>query len=225
MNHLSAVLSAFFVAFVFHLPFAGADVIFDNFDADGGFSEAYLAVAGDVNIHVFQDTFRSAAQFAVTGNTYSLDSVTLPFSHTSTVPGDFVRIRLTADDAGQPGTTLETLSENQNIWSPNPVVATLPSAGHPVLTPGNYWIVAELTATPATTPGNSVAAFWHTNTSSSYVTFRQQNIEGRGIPSDPWTGYIGPIEVAFRVEGTIVPEPLSLSLLTVTAMTLLRQRR
>ncbi|MCX5891272.1 MAG: hypothetical protein NTY36_17750, partial [Deltaproteobacteria bacterium] len=117
-----------------------------------------------------------------------------------------LRVRLTGDNANAPGTTLEVLSENQGIWPPiaNPFIATttLTSALHPLLAKGSkYWIVIELTSVVNTEYMDDYR--WFRNTSGTTVPFRQQQGTAFNVlPTDPWTGFSGNINVAFRVEGT-----------------------
>ncbi|MFO1487826.1 MAG: LamG-like jellyroll fold domain-containing protein [Verrucomicrobiota bacterium] len=195
---------------------ASAAVIFDNFDVGGGFHPQDYLTAASVNTTSSTNGVRSAAQFTVTGGNFNLTSITLPISVSSTVPGNFLRVRLTTDVVGSPGSTLEVLSENQSIWpnlsNPFTTATTVPSTTHPLLSNGaKYWIVTEPTSVPA--GANAVVSYrWSDNTNGTTVPIRQES-EG-GLPSDPWNGYNGSNSVAFRVEGTNAvncqPEPLLL---------------
>lgn len=142
-----------------------------------------------------------------------MSSITLPVSfQCSFGPDDTLRGRLTGDDAGAPGTTLEVLSQNQDIWplfsGSFTTTTTLPSTSHPLLLDGSsYWIVTELT--PFAAQDELVDYRWFLNNSGTTIPFRQQSFVG-GLPSDPWTGSSGFLNLAFRVEAdgpNPVPDP------------------
>jgi len=123
---------------------------------------------------------------------------------------DVLRVRLTGDAGGAPGATLEILSENQG-WPPfaNPftTATTLSSTSHPTLAEGaSYWIVTEPTAIPAGSP-IVVDYRWFGNSSGATVPFRQQQVNSASLPADPWPGSAGAVNVAFLVQGTVVPPP------------------
>ena len=195
---------------------AAATVVFDNFDAGGTFHPSNNLVA--VNVSLFGPpvtTQRLAVRFTVSGNDYHLNSITLPISIQKNVATDLVRVRLAADNGGEPGATIEVLSENQNIWpafnNPFTTTTTLTSVAQPILGNGaTYWIVTEPTALIA---GSNVFvdARWYINAAGNTVTIRQQGAVG-ALPADPWTGASTSQErAAFRVEGTITTPTLSSS--------------
>jgi hypothetical protein len=186
---------------------AGADVIFDNFDEGGGFhpQDNWVAAftyreSGDVW------AVRAAARFTVVGRDYSFTSVTLPISRQNTIPGEFLRVRLTTDAGGAPGSTLEVLSENEGVWpqnsNPFTTTTTLSSAANPVLSHGaSYWIVTEPTSIPPEDP-SFVDYRWFVNSTSQAAVPTRQQQEFGGLPSDPWDGFSGDVNLAFRIEGT-----------------------
>ena len=190
------------------IPVARAEVIFSNFDADGGFHDQDNTVAASVNSDVVFGEFtatRLAVQFTVTNGTSILDSITLPISEQNATPENVLRIRLTEDAAGFPGATLEVLSENEDIWpqfsNPFSATTTLFSSTHPILLNGaTYWIVAEPTSGNPDEEQRSDYRWFH-NTSGTSVTILQES-EGQ-LPSDPWTGFSGISSVAFSVEGAV----------------------
>jgi hypothetical protein len=207
---------------------AGAATIFDTFDPGGSFDldpQNSVLMAGRVDGPIFPIAVRSAAEFTVSGGTFALDSITLPIS--ASMPIDLLRVRLTDDTGGAPGTTLETLSENgtwPTVSNPFTTTTTLTSSSHPLLADGaSYWIVTELTALPT----GFVNYKWFTNTSGTLVSvsvLQQQETSGSTIPSDPWTGNLRLRPLAFRVEGTPAPEP-SAGLLIASGLAALAQRR
>lgn len=207
-----------------------AAVIFNNFDANGGFHPESNLVAADVRYRRrITDTLsllRAAVGFSVSGGNFNLTSITLPISFQGDFPNN-LQISLASDDDGSPGTTLEVLSKNESIWpefsNPFLTTTTLLSATNPHLIDGkNYWIVAQPTSTPASKKLKADYR-WFINTSGSTVPFRQQSaINSQTFPSNPWTGFSGFENPAFRVEGTpvtkpaTIPEPTSpLGLLTL----------
>jgi hypothetical protein len=185
-----------------------AGVIFDNFDEGGGFHPQYYSGAASAMIDpMFTFTSRAAAQFTVTGRDSTLNSITLPVSvdKASGAPNVF-QVRLTEDNGGVPGTTIEVISSSDTQWPPsaNPftTTTTLTSTGHPVLLQGrSYWIVTELTALPA----QNFDSRWFYNTTGNEVPFRQQQAEG-SLPVDPWDGSLLASNIAFRVEGDPLPQ-------------------
>ena len=183
---------------------ASADVLVDTFDVGGGFHPDYYSVAAtgrDMPPFGF-DAMRSAVRFSVSGGDATLTSVTLPVSFQGV--GTNLRVRITSDAGDMPGTTLEVLSENASIWpvgaSPFTTTTTVTSTTHPTLTDGaSYWLVLELTSMP-TAPASS-GYNWSVNHSGVTTEFRQQRSMG-SLPTDPWSGSVGPQAVAFRVEGS-----------------------
>jgi len=184
------------------------DIIFDNFDEGGGFHPQDNLVAASASINPpFTVTIRAAVQFTVAGRDFTLNSIILPISvdKSQTAP-DVFKVRLTEDNGGVPGTTVEVLSSNGSQWpavaNPFTTITTLTSSGHPLLLLGrSYWIVTELTALPAQT----VDCRWFVNTSGNEVPFRQQQAVA-ALPADPWNGSLLAANAAFRVEGAPLPQ-------------------
>jgi hypothetical protein len=187
-------------------PLARADVVFDNFDAGDTFSPtANLGAAYAQRMSGSVVAIRAAAEFTVTGGDYLLDSITLPISFSSNnATGNFLRVRIALDNAGAPGPNLETLTEDQPLWPPMSTPFTtktiVGSVNHPLLSNGgSYWIVTEPTAIPSGDP-STVDYRWFQNTGGVTVPGRQQQATG-GLPANPWTGFSGPVALAFRVDG------------------------
>jgi hypothetical protein len=190
---------------------ARATVIFDNFDSGGGFApDAYYGAAYGENDTGTIFGLRFAAEFTVRGRNFALGSVTLPISFQNVNnPNSLLRVRLTQDNAGAPGTTLEVLSQNQNIWPAQAIpfskTTTLTSTAHPLLSQGSsYWLVTELSSLPSfESTMSSIEYNWFRNTSGATVPSLEQQANG-GLPTDPWTGsnsFQG--NVAFRVDAPI----------------------
>jgi hypothetical protein len=184
-------------------------VVFDSFDPGGTFHPQNNLVAAYAPSSIGTQAIRAAARFTVTGKDVYLSSVTLPISvaqfGTTT---NVLRVRLTTDGGGVPGTTLEVLSLNQGIWPAfaNPFTnkTTLVSATWPRLSQGsNYWIVTEPTALP-TNSASYVDYRWFDNTTGVQLPIRVQESIGK-IPTDPWSGANSTQALALRVEGVPVP--------------------
>lgn len=178
-----------------------AEVIFDSFDTDGTFSKTGWSGGAGWNGNT---GYRTAVQFPVTGGDCVLDSVTLPVSRykiDSWPWPEVLRVRLAQDAGDAPGTTVEILSLNQDIWpewsNPFSTVTTLPSASRPLLTQGSkYWIVLEVS-----TMGGAPDYRWHTSSNGPELLERQHATSG-GLPTDPWEGAQGPGRNALRVTAT-----------------------
>jgi len=193
-RHLTYVLA---MACVAAAP-ARAEVVFDNLQSGPppNFSPTEWAGAA---YYLSSIGGRGAARFTVTQASYALSSITLPISVQGN-GGTTFRVRLAADAGGVPGTTLEVLSDGEDIW---PVTYPLGSATqlfsslHPTLVAGqSYWVVTELNALP---PPNTVFR-WHANGCGQELTFISDS--DPGLPTDPWNGTPTASFVAFRVEGT-----------------------
>jgi hypothetical protein len=191
-------------------------VVIDTFDEGGGFHPQFNIVAADVIQEVsYSSALRMAVQFPVAGDDFIFNSVTLPISVQKNVPDHILRIRLTEDDGGVPGETIEVLSLNEDIWPDfsNPFTnrTTLSSSVNPVLSMGrSYWIVVEPTAMPS---GEWVFVDyrWFYNTNGAELPVRQQQQQG-DLPVDPWSGYAGAADIALRVDGMHMTPPPDLSM-------------
>lgn len=190
---------------------AQASIIFDSFDAGGGFDrQSNFVAAGYYGSDILMDApiIRMAVQFTITGSDSNFSSITFPISYSYS--NNSLRVSLTENNGGLPGATLEVISENQSIWpvleNPFTATTTLTSATTPTLLNGSsYWIVTEPTF-PAD-PNAIVDYRWFSNLSGAMVPILQQTVFGGGIPPDSWTGYSGFGDLAFRIEGSPVPIP------------------
>jgi hypothetical protein len=194
-------------------------VVFDSFDPGETFNPQNNLGAAFARNFPGTNALRAAARFTVTGKDVYLSSITLPISvalyNTTT---NVLRVRITTDSGGMPGTTLEVLSQNQGIWPviTNPFTnkTTLVSAKWPHLFQGsNYWIVTEPTAFP-TNSNSSVDFRWFDNTNGVQLPIRQQQSFGT-LPTDPWSGVNSTQALALLVEGVPVPT-LSIQVWPVT---------
>jgi parallel beta-helix repeat protein len=196
-------------------PSVPPTMIVDTFGPGGSFDDETNIVAADGRFATPptgpgpSTSIRAATKFAVPdGTSYSLSSITLPISFQGPNPGT-LRVRLTDDVAGVPGTTtLETLSENENRWpafqNPFTATTTLNSVSSPRLSGGSsYWLVTELTVFPT----DWADYRWFQNgLVSPTLSVLQQQTEGESLPSGGWVGAISSVQpLALRVEGLPVP--------------------
>ncbi|MBV8269076.1 MAG: PEP-CTERM sorting domain-containing protein [Planctomycetaceae bacterium] len=132
--------------------------------------------------------------FTPIGNSYFFDSVTL--AAFSDLGPKGLDVLLMTDKGGLPGATIEALHIS-NASEPVPVSAN--STLRPILTANTqYWVVASLT-------GPEALGLWYVNSTGDVGPEAVNDGFGWGAE----TGGHG----AFRIEGTIVPEPTSLTLL------------
>jgi hypothetical protein len=125
-------------------------------------------------------------------------------------------VNLAPDSAGQPGAPLETWTTS--FASGTGTIVALPSLSGALLSAGGtYW----LTVTPSA--ANTRGA-WSANDQS----INSGNMKTQGVSSSsPW-GAVNTNDVAYRVSGFTAPEPATLGLLAlgaVSAGTILRRRR
>ena len=191
---------------------AHGDIIFSNFPSGnsydgGGFASLY--------------TLCHAVAFDVQGGDYRLDSVSLPLWGPAIGVASYLEVTICADAAGSPGASVETLSFNASDWpvaSSGYPVTTLPASGTTMLMENTtYWFVVDRTADVQTHHS------WGMQTAGL--------IEDRAVRSfangswGAWSIYANSSKLtAFRVEGTI-PEPATLSLLTLGGLALVRRRK
>lgn len=208
----SGILTASLMAVVIGPPGTSAEVVFDNFDPGGGFHASNNIVGADCTRLLF-DPFpiadRGAAKFTVTGGSLYLSSITLAIAvEKYNTSADLLRVRLTTDDGGVPGTTLEVLSENQAIWPayalPFSTTTTLASIVHPqLIANADYWIVTELTSMLSGSEFD-FSCRWFLNTTNQVPWVSQTTYDGT-LPEDPWPPFSGAGQaVAFRVDGSSV---------------------
>ncbi len=192
-----------------------ADVIFSSFGA----GNSYNTVSGNGIglITVNGPVLIQADAFTVTGNNFTLNTVTLALSSIS--GGNTATVSLQTDAGGKPsGTVLESWTATAGgAFGINHAVTVLNSILNPSLTQGQqYWLVADA--------GASSHLSWNLNDVAS--------IGGRGVSTNggAFATFTGP-HGAFAVEGTVgggggggVPEPTTLALFGVGALGLLSSR-
>ncbi len=195
------------VALLLPMAAARADVVIDNFNADGSFSPTgNLGAAGAM--HTTQTVaWRMAVAFTVHNSDYRLSSITLPISQQNTIPGNFLSVYVVPNVGASPAPKrsryVEILSAHK-IWptfsNPFSTTTTLFSTAHPLLQrDSTYWIVAELDSLPALSTGQQIDYRWFTNTTNNDVPVIQQQAVGSG-PKAPWPAPTS-LNPAFRVNG------------------------
>jgi hypothetical protein len=176
---------------------ARADVLLDTYGSTGsGFLDnigwavdptQYMGIAFSVN------------------DSYVLTQIEFPMFG----PGDF-DISLTTDNAGSPGTVLETFSITTVAGPGTNFVFS--STLNPIMTSGNYFI----TFLPKDANSDGGWCFNSDNTGGDMVFSYDE-----GTSWSPSGGNLG----AVRVQGNLVPEPATFAVLGLGALALIRRRR
>lgn len=179
---------------------AGPVILFDSFGAGQTFDTMAAYSLGGSN------DYSQAAVFTpgVTATLYQID---LPLSYVTS--GDAV-VWLTTSVDGRPGAVLEEFTITGIGYMPR--VFSLMSVTHPLMTAGTqYWIAAHDTA------GSGGRVAWYFSTSATgLVTTR--------YGSNPWESPTTRALPAFDVLGEALPEPTSLAMLALGALTVLGRR-
>jgi hypothetical protein len=129
---------------------------------------------------------------------------------------NLAQIQLTNNNAGFPGSVIESINFPLPAPSANPVVVNVPSQTNPTLIAGNtYWIVAsvQFAGTMATWGPNNTGALGGNATRTNFQNGQWFNQGPGGVPS-------------LRINSFMVPEPSALVMVVLgTASLALRRRR
>ena len=167
--------------------------------------------SGAVMVHDFFSELtidQAAAAFTVSGGSYRLTSIEMAMNKRS--GANNMRVSLVTDDGGKPGSVIEVISENEDIWPsqyPLQTTTTISSPTRPLLEDGNrYWILTEPTSTAASRYD------WHSASPSVSGLFAQDTGYGE-FPEPPWR-WLGTSNnfVAYRVEGVEPAAPTDIQL-------------
>jgi hypothetical protein len=182
---------------------ARASVIFSNL----GPGDSLASPGIGIGFIPFTSTFNYAGiAFTPAGQSYTLDSLELPLELIS--GPNVADIFVTSNAGGLPGSLLESFHLTGALTSGTNSLVTIDSTNHPLLSAGSqYWIVA------AGGPG-------------SFVTWAQNELQEKGPNvSGPALGSLVRdsdlnVREALLVNGTAVPEPGSVFLVTGLAVIL-----
>ncbi len=163
------------------------------------------------------DEFDAANGYFVDGSNFFNQVIASPFTVSSAAMLDDamlglnnfagsnspVNVFVESDAGGMPGIILATLTQSGVIPPFNSETLTLfTPTGSLLLAPGTYWLVAQ-----ETDPATEQTWDFSFGDTQNGIAFNQT-----GSATGPWTTFTG-TDVAFRVDGTAVPEPSSFALL------------
>ena len=144
----------------------------------------------------------------IPGNAWLPESLEIPLYHYEGMAGDSAMFSIWSDDSGKPGSQIATfpasnITTEQRIYSLTPSFVACPLQGDTT-----YWIVGS-------------------NTGVGQVNWNMDNNTGDFnraycVDGGDWVGqsHLGNIS-AFAIEGSAVPEPSSIALLGIGAISLL----
>jgi hypothetical protein len=197
-------------------PVAFADVLFSNFGPGDAYDTTYgwtLSYGGPLGGAVHED----AAPFTVSGGDYYLDSAEVAVSRFW--GPDLVHFNLHADDDGVPGVVLDSTSA-PGVVEPGtigpPMVADF--GGDTLLEEGRtYWIALRTDETDA-------------HLSWAFNVIDDFGLRAWQLNNGPWNPALGipgtdSERGVYRINGTLVPAPGAVLLLTVAGPARGRRRR
>lgn len=193
------------------LPICRAEVLYNNLSTSNGVAGPGLYVpqwfiyeaGSSVNLGI-----GTAAPFTVTGGSYSLTSVSLVLQHLQ--DHNNLAISIFSDSGGEPGVTvLETLAVDPSNLSATPQLVTYDSSLTPVLNANTtYWLVVEPHRIQNIgNPSDNAVYGWYENNSFVLGSVKIKNYNFQTAYWDGWRTINPTLLPAFRIEGTLVPEP------------------
>lgn len=186
-----------------------AGVVFNTF----GPGDTFNPLVGNTAAWIQTTTFGKgvAAAFSVNGGNYVFDSVTVALDFNG--PNSKMNLLILQDSAGAPtGALVETVTSDLGAVSNMAQVVTLDSSLHPVLANGaRYWLVLEPPASNLT--GSEDDAVYNWNSSGFFGPKGIRDFDFVSGNWLPWAVNSNGRLPAFRIEGTLVPEPSALWLL------------
>lgn len=156
-----------------------------------------------------------AIPFSVSGKDYSFASLTLALGNFSGTNN--LKISIVQDNSGTPtGPVVEVLATHPSNIVSHEMLVTYDSLLNPVLSNGrSYWLVAEPEVVDAGSTANNAWFGWYAGQAGGTVYLQDFNFSQSSW--NPWLAYLNEILPAFRIEGTLVPEPSSVGLLILGA--------
>ncbi|MBS1703485.1 MAG: PEP-CTERM sorting domain-containing protein [Armatimonadetes bacterium] len=177
---------------------AQADVILDTFGSTGGGFDQALSYTINTNDVVDRP-------FSVNG-TYSLDSIDVALIGFGS---DLVQLDLCSDDAGNPGSIIESFSILTNPGTT--MIYSVTSVLQPVLSTGNYHLKMSMDS-------DSAGWCWTTNPGVKPIDFSFDQGATWHLQNT--------VDITTRITATaVVPEPASFAVLGLGAFALIRRRR
>jgi len=134
-------------------------------------------------------------KFPVAGTSYTLDSIDLAMWHASG-SSQSARITVAADNGGLPGLALDSAIVAAPAF-PAAIVTAGMSGSVLLQNSLPYWVIAESLASNSNNPWN-----WSRPAATGVVRHR--------VNGGPWTNLGTARLAAFRVNGTVIPEPVTL---------------
>ncbi|MCK5506187.1 MAG: PEP-CTERM sorting domain-containing protein [Thermodesulfovibrionia bacterium] len=186
-------------------PSAGADTVFSNFGSGDAYNETSAwIIRGD---NYTNNNFDEAFAFTPLTYDYTLDTIELAVGIAGGV--NELDVWLMSDTGGQPGSIIESFNFNNqmaNAYDGGSILLAN-STLNPVLSAGTqYWLAADA-------PQSDSNIRWFTNSTSDFGPIASR------LNLDPWNTSTG-IRSAFRISGTVVPEPVSTILFVTGGATL-----
>jgi hypothetical protein len=190
-----------------------ADIVYQNFVANIYSGEAW-GVRWRYDPIGLSSSIGVSALFPVpVGMSYRLDCVALPLFHSSGATN--LEIALFSNNSGRPGFLLETIATNPTGIGAASAVHTFDSSLFPVLNGGEtYWIVVQPHDRNVADQSQNGSYFWHT----AFFQLGTVGMRDYDFSANDWGAWNvrndQPIP-AFRIEGTVVPEPSTWALLAL----------
>jgi hypothetical protein len=161
--------------------------------------------------------FANAVRFQVANGNYALNSITLALANINPGGTNNLAISIRADDGGKPSDArLETVVSRPTDLTVTPQAVTYASSLDPILLGGGYyWLVLEPADLNLANGSDNANFNWYTSELAGLVGNYQFNFETEAWL--PWQVFSNVRMPAFRIEGTLVPEPATVALMAVGA--------
>ena len=201
----------------------------------GGAAQAQIELVGTLgssgatlSSNIFGNSQRLAQQFTLTSGNWAVSSVTTRLeSFFSSTP----IASLALDSGGQPGSVLESQIYSGPSLAGEPTTDIVFSGWSVTLAPGTYWLELQQSgpvesgfdwlAVDTNTPGALVNA----TGVAGHFEDRYAQSDDNGTSWNVDTGLPGSDPYYFQINGSVVPEPVTLGLLALGGMGLLVHRR